>query len=227
MSNSPTTPIAAWKLPLIVAAPAVGIVAGFYLGGAGLGLAIGGLAAGSIVVMAIRKPPIYPIEPPAPTEFRRHILVVLAGPIDEHAIADHLESDSAVPRPAIRLAAPAQHGRLARWTSDLESGRERARLALVLGVASLAKAGYAADARVSDEGLVQSVEDELRTFPATEVLVVADGKGDVGKAVAELELRLTVPLRLAAKASGGGAAKPGRDGITREGDRAHALIELG
>jgi len=42
--------LAAWKLPLIVAAIAVVIVGGFYLGGPGLGMAAGALAATSIVV---------------------------------------------------------------------------------------------------------------------------------------------------------------------------------
>src|SRR4051812_12827485 len=189
MSPSPTTPIAAWKLPLIVAAIAVGIVAGFYVGGAGVGLAMGGLAAGSIVAMAIRKPPVYPIEPPVPVEFRRHLLIVLAAPIDEFAelesLLGRLRSPTADPAPAIRLTAPARHGRLARWTSDLEPGRESARRMLVQAAALLAKAGFAADARVSDERIEQSIEDELRTFPATEGLLGAtpgEGTRQAGRA---------------------------------------------
>lgn len=206
MSTGATSPIAAWKLPPIVAGIAVSIVGGFYLGGPGLGMAVGALAAAAIIVMAIRKPPVYPIEPPMPTEFRRHILIVLAAPLDESAPLDsllrHLDPAATAPRPTIRLAAPAQHGRLARWTSDLESGREQAGQALVLGVALLAKAGFAATARVSEEGVVQSVEDELRTFPATEVLLFAAPGQDMRRAVDELETRLTVPLRRVGDAAG-------------------------
>ena len=45
-------------------------------------------------------------------------------------------------------------------------------------VAALAKAGVKAEARVGDEDVVQAVEDQLQTFPATEVVLVsADGDG--------------------------------------------------
>ena len=66
--------LAAWKLPLIVAAIAVSIVAGFYIGGPGLGMAVGALAASSIIVMAVRNPPWgHPIVPA--------VLLDLRGPI--------------------------------------------------------------------------------------------------------------------------------------------------
>ena len=62
----------------------------------------------------------------------------------------------------------------------------------MITVASLAKAGIAAEARVGDEDLVQAVEDQLRSFPATEV-VLATGEADedpAGEAAAaELEDR--------------------------------------
>jgi hypothetical protein len=73
--------LAAWKLPLIVAALAVTIVGGFYLGGPGLGLAVGALAATSIIVMAVRHPPLHPIVPAPLTDFRRHVLVVVSAPL--------------------------------------------------------------------------------------------------------------------------------------------------
>lgn len=197
MAGSPTPPIAAWKLFPIVAAIAFPIVGGFYLGGPGLGMAVGGAAAAAILAMAVRKPPVYPIEPPVPPVFRRHVLIVLTAPIEEPAQLEALigQLGSAGSAPKIRLAAPARHGRLARWTSDLEPGRERARRALVQGAAQLAKAGYAADARVCDESVVQGVEDELRAFPATEVLLFAAPSRELGAAVEVLERRLTVPLR--------------------------------
>lgn len=49
--------IATRKLPPLIAVIAVAIIGGFYLGGPGLGMAVGALAAGSIVVVAIRNPP--------------------------------------------------------------------------------------------------------------------------------------------------------------------------
>jgi len=47
--------ISAWKLPLIVAGICVSIVAAFYVGGPGMGMAEGSIVAGIIVVMAVRR----------------------------------------------------------------------------------------------------------------------------------------------------------------------------
>ena len=65
-------------------------------------------------------------------------------------------------------------------------------------VASLAKAGIDAIARVGDESLVQATEDLLRSYPATEVIFVTgppetDEAGE--HAVSDLQDRLRVPLR--------------------------------
>ena len=82
--------LAAWKLPLIVAALAVTIVGCFYLGGPGLGLAVGALAAASIVVMAVRHPPLHPIVPAPLTDFRRHVLVVVSAPLEDSEAIDRI-----------------------------------------------------------------------------------------------------------------------------------------
>ena len=195
--------LAAWKLPPIVAAITCSIVGGFYLGGLGLGMAVGALAAATILVMAIRKPPLHPIRPPAARDQRRHILVVLARPLEHGgaiealcAAASPTESDRA--EPEILLLAPCSHGFLARWTSDSGPGRERAQYGLVLSAASLAKAGIAASARVGDEDLRQGTEDELCSFPATEVIFVTNAEGEDAAqeaAVDDLQSRLLVPSR--------------------------------
>lgn len=195
--------LAAWKLPPIVGAIAISIVGGFYLGGPGLGMAIGALAAAAIVVMAVRHPPVYPIAPPAADDLRRHILVLLSSPLEEgRGIEPLLRIAGATPEdlspPEILLVAPSRHRFLDRWMSDSGPGRERAQRRLVLSVASLAKAGIEAGARVGDEDVVQTAEDELRSFPATEVVLVtgAPGRDAIGDAAtAELESRLQAPFR--------------------------------
>ena len=53
--------LAAWKSPPIVAGIALPIVGGFYIGGPGLGMAVGALAAATIIVLAVRKPPLQAI----------------------------------------------------------------------------------------------------------------------------------------------------------------------
>ncbi len=195
--------LAAWKLPPIVAAIAVSIVGGFYLGGPGLGMAVGALAAAAIVVMAVRHPPIYPISPPPASDFRRHILVLLSSPLGEGEAIESLLSTARargddLSAPEILVVAPSRHRFLDRWMSDSGPGRERAQRRLVLSLASLAKAGIEASARVGDEDVVQTAEDELRSFPATEVVLVTeaagrDAAGDA--ATADLESRLEAPFR--------------------------------
>lgn len=189
--------LAAWKLPLIVAAVAVVIVGGFYLGGPGLGMAAGALAATSIVVMAVRRPPLRPIVPAPLRDFRHHLLVVVSGALEdaraigkiaEAAIGDVDQADAEV-----LVLTPARHRFLDRWASDSDPACNEAQRSLVLSIASLAKADIAAAAHVGDENLVQAVEDELRTFPATEViLVTGPPERDIAgnAAVAELQSRL-------------------------------------
>ena len=192
--------LAAWKLPPIVAAITLSIVGGFYLGGPGLGMAVGALAAATILVMAVRKPPLHPIRPPAAGDDRRYILVVLAGPLEHGGTIEALRAtaSSAEGEPEILLLAPSDHSFLARWTSDSGPGRERAQQRLVLSAASLAKASIASSARVGDEDLRQGTEDELRSFPATEVIFVTGAAGEGAAeeaAIADLQSRLLVPSR--------------------------------
>jgi hypothetical protein len=190
--------LAAWKLPLIVAALAVTIVGGFYVGGPGLGLAVGALAAASIIVMAVRHPPLYPIVPAPLTDFRRHVLVVVSAPLEDSEAIDRIAraariGDGDQAEAEVLVLSPARIGFLDRWSSDFRRARHRAQRRLVVSVASLAKADIAATARVGDENLIQAIDDTLRTFPATEViLVTASPERDaVGNAaVPELESRL-------------------------------------
>lgn len=190
--------LAAWKLPLIVAALAVAIVGGFYVGGPGLGLAVGALAAASIVVMAVRHPPLHPIVPAPLTDFRRHVLVVVSAPLEDSAAIERIAQaagvgDGELDEAEVLVLSPARIGFLDRWSSDFRRASQRAQRRLVVSVASLAKADVAADARVGDENLIQAVDDTLRSFPATEViLVTGDRESDAAgnAAVPELESRL-------------------------------------
>lgn len=190
--------LTAWQLPLIVAALAVTIVGGFYLGGPGLGLAVGALAATAIVVMAVRHPPLHPIVPAPLTDFRRHVLVVVSAPLEDSEAIERIAGaarigDGEEAEAEVLVLSPARIGFLDRWSSDFRRASQRAQRRLVVSLASLAKADVAATARVGDENLVQAVDDTLRSFPATEVILVtgspeSDPAGDA--AVAELRSRL-------------------------------------
>ena len=192
--------IAAWKLPLIVAAIAIAIIGAFYVGGPGMGMAEGSLVAGVIVVMAVRKPPLHPIVPAATDDHREHLLVVIDEPLEDGTAVERIAAASAPldpeePEPEVRVVAPTHNRFLDRWASDTRPARDRAQRSLVLTLASLAQAGVAATARIGDEGIVQTVTDQLRTYPATEVFVVTTGSGnDAATAVEELRSRLHAPF---------------------------------
>jgi hypothetical protein len=191
--------LAAWKLPLIVAGICISIVAAFYVGGPGMGMAEGSIVAGIIVVMAVRNPPLHPIVPPPPSDLREHLLVVVEEPLEdgtaiERIAAASLPLDPAEPEPEVRVVAPAHNRFLDRWACDVGPGRDRAQRSLVLSLASLARAGVGASARIGDEDVVQTVTDQLRTYPATEVFLVTGADGESVAAAEELRSRLHAPF---------------------------------
>jgi hypothetical protein len=193
--------MAAWKLPLIVLALALPIVAGFLVGGPAIGVAVGALAVLALLVVAARMRPRGPIGAPA-TDGRRRVLVVATGPVEEPAAVSRLAREAGLGKGAepaeVRVLAPASIGFLDRWASDVEGARRAAQESLVATVAALAKAGVEAEARVGDEDVVQAVEDQLGIYPATEVVLVAASSGDShwAEAAAELRARLRPEFRL-------------------------------
>jgi hypothetical protein len=191
--------MAPWKLPLIAAAIVVPIVAGFAIAGPGLGVGIAALVAFAIVLVAVRQRPRGPLGSPA-EDGRRHVLLVTTCPVEEPAAvgriavaatlgADNEDAD-------VLVLSPARIGFLDRWASDVEGARQVAQENLVATVAALAKAGIAAEARVGDEDVVQAVEDQLQSFPASEVVLIsgAGEERDDGPA-AELASRLRAEFR--------------------------------
>jgi hypothetical protein len=196
--------VAPWKLPLVVLAIVVPVAVGFYAGGPGAGVGMAALVAVGIVVVAVRERPGGAIgEAPAGADRRRLLVVVSSAVEDPMAIRAIAEAaartvDGSGADPDVLVLAPAQIGFLDRWASDLEGARREAQRRLVITVASLAKAGVTAEARVGDEDLVQAVEDQLQSYPATEVILATGDAGDdpAGEAAAiELEPRLRAEFR--------------------------------
>lgn len=189
--------MAPWKLPLVVAAIAVPIVAAFYVS-PGLGLAAGALAAVTIVTVAARQRPRGAIGRTASGDERPRLLVVVTGPVDDPvAIQEISAMTGRRARPDeqadVLVLSPARIGFLDRWASDVEGARREAQRRLVITVAALARAGVAAEARVGDEDLVQAVEDQLESFDATAVILVTGRpeEDEAGEAAAEeLDSRL-------------------------------------
>jgi hypothetical protein len=184
-----------WKLPLIVAGVVVPIVAAFMLGGPGMGVAIGALAVVGLVVFAIRQRPEGPISSADRSDAKHHVLIVVAGGVEDPADVAEITRVAGIrgdddEEDEVRVLVPARIGFLDRWASDVEDARHRAQQRLVMTVAALAKAGVAAEARVGDEDIVQAVEDQLQSYPATEVVLVSGEGDDAEEAAGELRSRL-------------------------------------
>jgi hypothetical protein len=184
--------LAAWKLPLIVAGIACSIIVGFYLGGPGLGMAVGALAASSIVVMAIRNPPRPPIAPLASDERGNRLLLLVDEAIGAAAVtAAALAAAEGGVALEVLAVVPLRQRLLDRWACDTARSEKLAagRLALVTG--ALRRAGVRVSGALGDENPVQAAEDALRRFPATRVALLAPAGS---AAAAELRERLTVPF---------------------------------
>ena len=180
-----------WKLPLVVAAIAVPIAVAFYFGGPGIGVGFGALVAVGIVFYAVRQRPRGAIGPlPAEVDAER-VLIVLADRLEDPEAVERVASLAAGSEGVARamVLAPAHVGFLDRWASDVEQARREAQQRLVVSVAALAAAGVEAEARVGDEDIVQAVEDQLGSFPASRVVLVSAGGEDEAAAQAARELR--------------------------------------
>lgn len=189
--------MAPWKLPILVIAIAVPTVAAFYVGGPGVGVAIGALVAVVIVVAAVRARPRGAIGAVPGPASRRRLLVVAGCRVEDPGVIAKIAAAAGIAdgrQAEVLVLAPARIGFLDRWASDLEGARRQAQRNLVITVASLAKAGVAAEARVGDEDLVQAVEDAVQSFAATEVILVSAG-GDHDTAAADAARELGSRLR--------------------------------
>jgi hypothetical protein len=204
--------VAPWKWPLLVLAIVVPIVLAVLAGGPGVGLSVGALVAVVLVYVAVRMRPREAIgEAPDPL-VRRRLLVVVSGPVEDPrataAIAAEAGVDGSRELAEVLILAPVRIGFLDRWASDLEPARREAQKALVISVASLAKVGVVAEARVGDEDIVQAVEDQVSSYPATEVVLVTPPDAEdpaAADAATELAARLRTGFRRLVQAPPGGA----------------------
>ena len=201
-----------WALPLIVAAIAIPIVAGFLIAGPALGLAVGALAAAAMIVIVARMRPHERIEVAASDDARHRVLVVVLAPIEDPDAASEV-ADSARPGGEVLVLAPALNRRLAHWASDLDDAREAAQRRLVLSLGTLAAADVDGRGRVGDTDTVQAVEDTLREFPADEAVLVTapvERSGPVTRSLTELRTRLDLPLKLVETETGSDPSVPGQ-----------------
>jgi hypothetical protein len=215
--------LATWQPPAIVVTVSIAIVGAFYIGGPGLGLAIGALAAAAIVVMAARAAPRGPIVPAPLRDLRHHILLISRDAIeDPQALAQIAELSGDLDLDQVpgelRLLVPVRERVLDRWCSD-RAARTAAQRNCVISLAGLVGAGLEATATVGDGDIVQAVEDELRTYPATDVVMLTrrEELAVAEQSATELRRRLQAEfLHLPVGASNSACESRGRGLLRRE-----------
>ena len=183
-----------FAIPLIIAVICTAVAAAMALSGtelgAGLGMAVGALAATSLIIFAARAKPAGRLEV-APSEDARHRVLVLAVAEATPAAAERIADITGSPSD-VRLVVPVPSHRLDRWLSAEDDARHEAEARLARSAGVLVAAGLPVSGSVGDPDAAQALEDELRGYPADEVVLLTDGDQDpLGK----VESRLGLPLR--------------------------------
>jgi hypothetical protein len=183
-----------FAIPLIIAAIGVPVVAAMALAGtfgAGLGMAVGAVAATSVVVFAARSKPQPRLEvaPPNGSGGRRVLVVATDEPTPDSAQRIAAIAGSASD---VRLVVPVPSHRLDRWLSAEDNARHEAEARLARSAGVLVAAGLPVSGSIGDPDPAQALEDELRGYAADEVVLLSSGSKDpLGK----VESRLGLPLR--------------------------------
>ena len=182
-----------FAIPLIIAVICSAIVASMALAGlvgAGLGMAVGAVAATSLVVFASRAKPDRRLEVAESADNGHRVLVVAVT----EATADAAQRIARLAGSAedVRVVVPVPSHRLDRWLSAEDDARREAEGSLARSAGALVAAGLPVSGSVGDPDPAQAMEDELRDFAADEViLLIANGRDPLAK----VEGRLGIPLR--------------------------------
>jgi hypothetical protein len=181
-----------FAVPLIIFAIAVPVVAGMALSGsagAGAGLAAGALAATGLLVFAARAKPRRPVEV-AEGDAGHRVLVVATA--EATAEAAERIAQLAAGADDVRVVVPVPSRRLDRWLSAEDPARAEAERRLAHAAGALVAAGLPVSGSLGDSDPAQTIEDELRGYPADEVVLLSEGGENRLK---EIEDRLRLPLR--------------------------------
>jgi hypothetical protein len=183
-----------FAIPLLIFVTCAAVAAAMALSGtevgAGLGMAVGALAATSLIAFAARARPEKRVEVAAPGDAARRVLVMaVAEPTPQAAERVAELAGSATD---VRIVVPVPSHRLDRWLSAEDEARHEAEARLARSAGALTAAGLPVSGSVGDHDPAQALEDELRAFAADEVvLLTGDGKDPLAK----VEGRLGIPLR--------------------------------
>jgi hypothetical protein len=183
-----------FAIPLMILAICVAVAGAMSLSGtelgAGLGMAVGALAATSLIVFAARAKPDKRVEVAGSADAGHRVLVVATA--EPTARAAERVAELVGSAEDVRLVVPVPSHRLDRWLSAEDEARHEAEARLARSAGALVAAGLPVSGSVGDPDPAQALEDELRDFAADEVvLLIANGKDPLAK----VESRLGIPLR--------------------------------
>jgi nucleotide-binding universal stress UspA family protein len=182
-----------WAIPLLIAVICSSIVAAMALAGllgAGLGMAVGAVAATGLVTFASRSKPDRMLEVAQADDDGHRILVV--GVAEATVDSAQRIADLAGSATDVRLVVPVHSHRLDRWMSAEDDARREAEAQLARSAGALVAAGLPVSGSVGDHDPAQALEDELHDFAADEVILLSSGRRDpLGK----IESRIGLPLR--------------------------------
>jgi hypothetical protein len=158
--------------------------------GAGIGVAVGALAATALVIFAARARPDQKLEVAEADDDEHRVLVVATAEATAES-AQRIAELAGKPKD-VRLVVPVPSHRLDRLMSAEDDARRDAQGLLARSAGALVAAGLPVSGSVGDHDPAQALEDELRDFPADEVvLLIGNGKDPLAK----IETRLSLPLR--------------------------------
>jgi hypothetical protein len=157
--------------------------------GAGLGMAVGALAATALIVFAVRARPRERVEVAEGVEGERRVLVLAIPEVTTDA-AQRI-AELATGADDVRLVIPVPSDRLERWLSAEDEARAEGQRWLAHSAGALVAAGLPVSGSLGDPDPAQALEDELRDYPADEIILLADGDDDP---LAEVRDRLGLPL---------------------------------
>ncbi len=193
--SSGDTRISPWALPVVVAAICVPVVLAIMIGvvtveGTGPGLAAGALAVAALIVLAVRARPRDRMEVAEHRDAGRRVLLVAT--IDATPKAAERVASLAAGAEDVRLLVPLRSRRLDRWLSADDDARADAERRLAHSAGALVAAGLPVSGSVGDADAQQALEDELRSFPADAVILLAEPGAD--DELPDAEERLGLPL---------------------------------
>jgi hypothetical protein len=158
--------------------------------GAGLGMAVGALAATALIAFAVRARPRERLEVAEGVEGESRVLVLATSEVTPEA-AQRIAT-LAAEADDVRLVIPVPSDRLERWLSAEDDARAEGQRWLAHSAGALVAAGLPVSGSLGDPDPAQALEDELRGYPADEVVLLAEGGEDP---LAGVRGRLGLPLK--------------------------------